>query len=479
MELAIYQVAFTLTMLFSGSDAKSIGFSGQPRVIRANEPSEHSRISQPQSSPDNSSPSERIESKDKVSPFEVVQNRKMCPTERSDLPGAPKIKLNFRPKLRFRRYATGPSWYHSVVTWYVPNFTWWTPPLTHTQVKETMAKAFQMWSEVCPLQFRYQDPPVIADIEITFGSWWHNQCPSPFDGPGGVYAHAFFPGSRRYDGDIHFDVTENWNVDGSQPFPKISFFYVAVHEIGHSLGLKHSHVPSSIMYATYRHTNNVILHNDDINGIQSLYGKCNPSKISSMCESLNYRTHIVVGDYYWALDDQNRDTVRGYPRPVTEVMPNLGYPIDEMFVWPGNKETYIFKGHWYWKYNVQSKSVLGHYYPLRIERHWPGVQAPIDAATNWDNDYSYFFKGTTVFRYNSTSDSVDRSSTIASEFPNLPRNLQRIDTAFKWTTPGGDHQVYLFSGDKFWKTTSLNPPVFSAAYSINDQYHGFQTICVP
>ena len=198
-----------------------------------------------------------------------------------------------------------------------------------------------------------------------------------------------------------------------------------------------------------------------------------------MCESLNYRTHIVVGDYYWALDDQNRDTVRGYPRPVTEVMPNLGYPIDEMFVWPGNKETYIFKGHWYWKYNVQSKSVLGHYYPLRIERHWPGVQAPIDAATNWDNDYSYFFKGTTVFRYNSTSDSVDRSSTIASEFPNLPRNLQRIDTAFKWTTPGGDHQVYLFSGDKFWKTTSLNPPVFSAAYSINDQYHGFQTICVP
>lgn len=42
----------------------------------------------------------------------------------------------------------------------------------------------------------------------------------------------------------------------------------------------------------------------------------------------------------------------GYLWLVIEVMLNFGYFIDEMFVWFGNKEMYIFKGYWYWKYNV-------------------------------------------------------------------------------------------------------------------------------
>ena len=46
---------------------------------------------------------------------------------------------------------------------------------------------------------------------------------------------------------------------------------VAIHEIGHNLGLDHSKVGNSIMYPFIQ--NNIKdLHDDDINGIQKLYG---------------------------------------------------------------------------------------------------------------------------------------------------------------------------------------------------------------
>lgn len=83
-----------------------------------------------------------------------------------------------------------------------------------------------------------------------------------FDGPGGVQAHAFYPSSG---GDIHFDDDESWTVDKLLP--------AAVHEIGHSLGLNHSDVSGSIMTPfTSTLSSNVVLSDDDINGIRAIYG---------------------------------------------------------------------------------------------------------------------------------------------------------------------------------------------------------------
>jgi len=90
---------------------------------------------------------------------------------------------------------------------------------------------------------------------------------SPFDGPGGVLAHAFYP---RFGGDIHFDDDEMYTSASSKG---INLLQVAVHEIGHSLGLGHSNVRGAIMFPSYTgYDRNFKLHHDDIEGMRVIYG---------------------------------------------------------------------------------------------------------------------------------------------------------------------------------------------------------------
>ena len=58
----------------------------------------------------------------------------------------------------------------------------------------------------------------------------------------------------------------------------------AMHEIGHALGLRHSKLQHNIMNPHYIDTE-VKLGQDDIDGIQKLYGKC---------RSLNNDLHRII-----------------------------------------------------------------------------------------------------------------------------------------------------------------------------------------
>lgn len=67
-----------------------------------------------------------------------------------------------------------------------------------------------------------------------------------------------------------FDESERWSSEPGQGLT--SFYHVAVHEIGHALGLDHSEIRSAIMYPYYW-TGYQNLLRDDINGIQKIYGR--------------------------------------------------------------------------------------------------------------------------------------------------------------------------------------------------------------
>ncbi|XP_006983844.1 matrilysin [Peromyscus maniculatus bairdii] len=159
-----------------------------------------------------------------------------------------------------------PKWHSREVTYRIMSYT---SDLPQPKVDQIVAKALRMWSKQIPLKFRRVRWGT-ADIMIDFAKGDHGDS-LPFDGPGNTLAHAFAPGPGL-GGDAHFDEDEYW-TDGDGP--GVNFLHAATHEFGHSLGLGHSSDPSAVMYPTYGNGNpeDFRLTEDDIEGIQKLYGK--------------------------------------------------------------------------------------------------------------------------------------------------------------------------------------------------------------
>ncbi|KAK9090513.1 hypothetical protein Sjap_023690 [Stephania japonica] len=133
-------------------------------------------------------------------------------------------------------------------------------------IKAVFRRAFSRWAAVTPLTFSEADSYPEADMKIGFFVGDHGDG-EPFDGVLGTLAHAFSPPDGRF----HLDGAEEWAVDG---VGGVDLESVAVHEIGHLLGLGHSSVEEAIMFPTISsRRRKVELARDDVEGIQVLYGE--------------------------------------------------------------------------------------------------------------------------------------------------------------------------------------------------------------
>jgi hypothetical protein len=155
-----------------------------------------------------------------------------------------------------------------------------------------IVNAFAAWSAVSNIKFTqvsdnslaFNHPSAKGDIRI--GSHY-------IDGNSGALAHAFLPPPNGYSaaGDLHFDSSENWTCNTSG----IDIGIVALHEIGHSIGLDHAdnlnEGESAVMEPYYSPAlTNLLI--DDKNGAVRIYGKV-PAVTNTSSSEFSYMVPII------------------------------------------------------------------------------------------------------------------------------------------------------------------------------------------
>ncbi|XP_041830612.1 matrix metallopeptidase-21 [Melanotaenia boesemani] len=340
--------------------------------------------------------------------------------------------------------------------------------LTIEEQRYIFRLAFRMWSEVSPLEFveDTRSPLEDVDIKLGFGTGRHLGCNQRFDGTGQEFAHAWFLG------DIHFDDDEHFTAPNTGS--GISLLKVAVHEIGHVLGLPHIYRPGSIMQPSYLpHESGFEMDWMDRKAIQHLYGDCKgrfntvfdwirKEKTPSGKVVIRFNTYFMRDGWYWLYENRNNRT--RYGDPVALQIGWHGIPMDGVdayaHVWSRKRDAvYFFKGTQFWRYDNENDRMLkqdseGHQYPRLISEGFPGVPGPIDTAFFDRRDsHIYFFKNSHVYAFSVEANSLARGfpKNIRDVFPPVESGDHpdgNIDAAYFSYT---HNAIFLLKGTRFWQ----------------------------
>ncbi|XP_041977336.1 matrix metalloproteinase-2-like [Aricia agestis] len=351
---------------------------------------------------------------------------------------------------RLRRYILQEGWKKRSITYRVLNGS---RTLDAARAEALFAAGLAVWAAPSGLTFSRADPAAPrADIQLSFASRDHGDG-FPFDGAGRVVAHAFPPPH----GAMHFDDDETWG-DGSAADDDddvTDFFAVAVHEIGHALGLSHSGVRASVMYPYYQvpvqH-----LHDDDIQGLRALYSNL-PSTELSVAEphtASSYAPPFTRADAGAERDegagrdagagrDVGADTGEEYEEE--EDIPDLCFTnYDTLQVIQG--KIYVFEEEWVWVLEGRKRVAAG--YPRRWRELFPGLPrhvTQVRAIYEKRDGHIVLFNKRNFWEYSAEFRLVRRGR--LTEY-RLPRTVAELTSAF---VSNYNNRTYLLEDERYWR----------------------------
>uniref|UniRef100_A0A8C0XAR6 Peptidase metallopeptidase domain-containing protein n=1 Tax=Castor canadensis TaxID=51338 RepID=A0A8C0XAR6_CASCN len=344
----------------------------------------------------------------------------------------------------FSTFPGTPKWTKTHLTYRIVNYTL---DLPRDVVDSVMEKALRVWAEVTPLTFsRLHEGE--ADIMISFAVRAHGDF-YPFDGPGNSLAHAYPPGPGFY-GDVHFDDDEKWTEDASGT----NLFLVAAHELGHSLGLFHANT-EALMYPVYKSFRDLArfrLSQDDVDGIQSLYGpppssvddsmvpntslspgpgtpaKCDPALSFDAVSTLRGELLFFKGRHFWR---RSQWTPQPEYNLISAFWPSLPPDLDAAYEDSSKDTVFIFKGNKFWA--VRGNEIqAGYPKDIRTLGFPPTIKKIDAAASDKEKKKTYFFVNSKYWRFDEKSQSMEKGfpRLIANDFPGVQPKVDAVLQAF-------------------------------------------------
>jgi hypothetical protein len=169
----------------------------------------------------------------------------------------------------------GPKWGASGLGAAGGVVTWAIDATVSASFLSDITAAFADWSIYGNIQFSRVASTASSMIDFTCGA---------IDGHDNVLAQTtyYYSGSAMMSATVEMDSGEDWYISNGHgvSYDGLSFFVVALHEIGHAIGLDHYNAAPAVMNA-YINPSVTDLRTSDIDGVRALYGTAPATGLAS------------------------------------------------------------------------------------------------------------------------------------------------------------------------------------------------------